>query len=81
MRVRLNGIIEIQTEIETEIDEVDYYNWAGYKPSAEDSREMVVKYLEHYSDDASEVWATAPQNLNDYEVLTADFVGAEVLDD
>ncbi len=81
MRIRLTGIIEIQTEIETEIDEVEYYNWVGYKPSAEDSREMIVRYLEHCSDEAAEIWATAPRDLNNYEVLTADFVEAEVLDD
>lgn len=94
MKVRLAGIIEIQTEIETEIDDEEFLDWyrsemALYynKPlefevlHPDDKSMFIEKYFNVYPDDAAEIWGTAPQDLNEYDVLTADFVEAEVINE
>lgn len=94
MKVKLTGVIQLQTEIETEIDSEEFLDWYRserglyYREPLEfevlhpDDKSMFFeKYFNVYTDDAAEIWATAPQDLNDYEILSADFIEGEVLDD
>lgn len=81
MRVKLTGIIEVEVEVETEIEDEEFYEWAQVESmSHEDMREMIPKFLRDYSDFETEIWANAP-GLEDGDVLTAEFIEAEVLDD
>lgn len=92
MKVKLTGIIEVQVEVETEIDDY-FFEWydkstGKYYGGAFEGREFhglhrddkelwITLYLHHHSDDKAEIWATAPP-LEGGEVLTAEFVEAEV---
>lgn len=81
MRVKLTGIIEVEVEVETEIEEEEFYGWAQVESmSHEDMGEMIPEFLRGYSDFETEIWANAP-GLEDGDVLTAEFIQAEVLDD
>lgn len=81
MKVKLTGIVEVEVEVETEIDDEEFYEWAQVEYMGhEDMREMIPKFLRDYSDFETEIWANAP-GLEDGDVLTAEFIEAEVLDD
>lgn len=81
MKVKLTGIIEVEVEVETEIEDEEFYEWAQVESmSHRDMREMIPKFLRDYSDFETEIWANAP-GLEDGDVLTAEFIEAEVLDD
>lgn len=81
MKVKLTGSIEFEVEVETEIEDEEFYEWAPVKHmSREDMREMIPKFLRDYPDFETEIWANAP-GLEDGDVLTAEFIEAEVLDD
>lgn len=80
MKVKLTGIIEFQIETEVEIDEYDLYNYIGDVCHPADTGGYVLKYLRDYSDFETEIWASAP-GLEDGDVLTAEFIEAEVLDE
>lgn len=81
MKVKLTGIVEVQVEVETEIvDLEDFYNWAGGYIPVYNVGSMYLKYLRDSPDEETEIWMTAPPP-GDGDVLTAEFVGAEVLDE
>lgn len=80
MRVKLTGIIEVEVEVETEIEDGEFYEWAQVESmSREDMRGMIPKFLRDYSDFETDIWANAP-GLEDGDVLTAEFIEAEILD-
>lgn len=84
VKIRLTGVIELETTIETEIDEEDFYNYIGDTINPEYAGDYVLKYLRDRSDYETEIWSAHPQDLTDYQVynvMTADFVEAEVLDE
>lgn len=86
MRVKLTGIIEVEVEVETEIEDEEFYEWAkvdrGWRIdelTAEMIELEVPRFLRDYSDFETEIWANAP-GLEDGDVLTAEFIEAEILD-
>jgi len=80
VKVKLTGIVEVQIETEVEIDEEDFYEYIGDACHPADAGEYVPKYLRDCPDFETEIWASAPR-LEDGDVLTAEFVEAEVLDE
>lgn len=81
MKVKLTGIVEVQVEVETEIADLDdFYNWAGGCVPDSDVGSMYLKYLRDSPDKETEIWMTAPPH-RDGDILTAEFVEAEMLDD
>lgn len=78
MRVKLTGIVEVEVEVETEIDDQEFKNWAGMVTVPEAS--LIPKFLRENPDFETEIWANAPR-LEDGDVLTAEFIEAEILDD
>lgn len=83
MKVKLTGLIEIETTIETEIDAEDFYEYIGDTIHAEDAGDYVLKYLRDRTDDETEIWASHPQDFSDwqvYNVMSAEFIEAEVGD-
>lgn len=83
MKVKLTGLIEIETTIETEIDAEDFYEYIGDTIHPEDAGDYVLKYLRDRPDDETEIWASHPQDFSDwqvYNVMSAEFIEAEVED-
>ena len=77
MKVKLTGIIEVQVEVETEIDDEHFTRWAGMTTVPEET--LIPKYLREFTDEETEIWATVTMSdIRDGEVLTAEFVGVEV---
>ena len=81
MKVKLTGIIEFEVEVETEIEDEEFYEWAQVESMSHGGmKEMIPKFLRDYPDFETEIWANAP-GLEDGDVLTAEFIEAEILDD
>lgn len=78
MRVKLTGVIEVEVEVETEIDDQEFKDWAGMVTVPEAT--LIPKFLRDYPDFETEIWANAP-GLEDGDVLTAEFIEAEIIDD
>lgn len=96
MKVKLTGIIEVQVEVETEIDDY-FFEWydkstGKYYGGTFEGREFhslhrddkelwATLYLHHHSDEEAEIWATVTMtDIGNGEALSAEFIEAEVLD-
>ena len=78
MKVKLTGEITLSTEFEVEIDVADFQVWCFEVQVNPDDPWAVARYLADTNSEA-EIWATAPNDLNDYDVEYTDFTSAEVI--
>lgn len=79
MKIKLTGIVEVQVESDAEIDDPDhFYEWCGGPVSLADIPDLYIKYLRDHPDEETEKWKITSR-IEDGDVLTAEFVEAEVL--
>ena len=78
MKVKLTGEITLYTEFEVEIDDLDFEAWCKYDGQVAVNSSWIPRYLDE-SDYWSEIWATAPNDLNEYEVGGTEFTEVEVI--